>query len=118
MENVNHKCSCDAHRGIVGEIKQAMPEAPLLYDLADFFKAIGDSTRIQILWALEKSELCVGDLADLLNMTTSAVSHQLKTLRTAKLIRFRKEGKNVYYSLDDAHVHEILSTAFAHVKER
>ena len=77
----------------------------------------GDGTRIQLLWALEESEMCVGDLAVLLNMTKSAVSHQLKVLRTAKLVRAKKKGKNVYYALNDHHVKSILEKALEHVCE-
>ena len=98
-----------------------MPDMNLLYELSDFFKVMGDGTRIQLLWALEESEMCVGDLAVLLNMTKSAVSHQLKVLRTAKLVRANKKGKNVYYSLDDEHVklvleaNNILQNPFHHI---
>ncbi len=99
-------------------VRPSMPDTSVLYDLSDFFKVMGDGTRIQLLWALEQDELCVGDLAALLNMTTSAVSHQLRALRTAKLIRSRKEGKNVYYSLNDAHVKDILEKALEHLCER
>ena len=93
---------------IVNKVKPNMPDMNLLYELSDFFKVMGDSTRIQLLWALEESEMCVGDLAVLLNMTKSAVSHQLKVLRTAKLVRAEKKGKNVYYALNDHHVKSIL----------
>lgn len=99
-------------------VRPSMPDTSVLYDLSDFFKVMGDGTRIQLLWALEQGELCVGDLAALLNMTTSAVSHQLRALRTAKLIRSRKEGKNVYYSLNDAHVKDILEKALEHICEK
>lgn len=100
-------------------LRRSMPQTALLYDLSDFFKVMGDGTRIQLLWALEEcDELCVGDLAALLNMTPSAVSHQLRALRTAKLIRCRKDGKNVFYSLDDAHVKDILTKALEHIRER
>ncbi len=99
-------------------LRPQMPKTPLLYDLSDFFKVMGDGTRIQILWALEQGELCVGDLAALLNMTTSAVSHQLRALRTAKLFRSRNEGKNLYYSLNDDHVKDILEKALEHICER
>ncbi len=94
-----------------------MPEMRVLYELSDFFKVMGDSTRIQLLWALEESEMCVSDLAVLLNMTKSAVSHQLKVLRTAKLVKAVKTGKNVYYSLDDTHIKDILEKALEHVME-
>ena len=102
---------------LIKKIKPDMPEETLLYELSDFFKVMGDGTRIRLLWALEKSEMCVGDLALLLNMTKSAVSHQLKVLRIAKLVRSTKRGKNVYYALDDIHVKIILEKALEHVCE-
>ena len=102
---------------IVNNVKPKMPEMRTLYELSDFFKVMGDGTRIQLLWALEQSEMCVGDLAVLLNMTKSAVSHQLKVLRTAKLVKKKKKGKNVYYSLDDNHVKTILEKALENVCE-
>lgn len=94
-----------------------MPDTTLLYDLSDFFKLMGDSTRIQLLWALEETEMCVGDLAALLNMTKSAVSHQLKILRSAKLVKAQKRGKNVFYALSDQHVRTVLEMALEHVRE-
>ena len=115
MEN-KEKCASGQQR--LAALCPSMPDTSVLYDLSDFFKVMGDGTRIQLLWALEQGELCVGDLAALLNMTTSAVSHQLRALRTAKLIRSRKEGKNVYYSLNDAHVKDILEKALEHLCER
>ena len=102
---------------LVNKIKPDMPKKELLSDLSDFFKVMGDSTRIQLLWALEESELCVGELAAILDMTKSAVSHQLKVLRTAKLVRSQKRGKNVYYSLNDEHVQTIVKMALEHVCE-
>lgn len=118
MENQNTVCDCDAvHTHIVEMVRPKMPEASRLYDVADFFKMFADSTRIHILWALEESEMCVCDLAVLLNMTKSAISHQLRTLRQAKLVRFRKDGKNAFYSLADDHIKEILLTALEHVEE-
>ena len=95
-------------------------EAPTeeeLYDLAELFKVFGDSTRIKILYALFESELCVGDMAQLLRLSQSAVSHQLKILKDAKLVRFRREGKNIFYMLDDDHVRNILSLGMEHVEE-
>ena len=115
MEN-KEKCASGQQR--LAALRPSMPDTSVLYDLSDFFKVMGDGTRIQLLWALEQGELCVGDLAALLNMTTSSVSHQLRALRTAKLIRSRKEGKNVYYSLNDAHVKDILEKALEHLCER
>ncbi len=101
----------------VKRVKNSMPDVKMLYELSDFFKVMGDGTRIQLLWALEESEMCVGDLAVLLDMTKSAISHQLKVLRMSKLVRCEKRGKNVYYSLDDEHVKEILKKSFEHILE-
>lgn len=112
------KSDCEAiNIDIVNKVRPNMPDMNTLYELSDFFKVMGDSTRIQLLWALEESEMCVGDLAVLLNMTKSAVSHQLKVLRTAKLVRAQKKGKNVYYALSDRHVYTILKMALEHVCE-
>ncbi len=112
------RSDCEAiNIDLVKDIKPQMPNTILLYELSDFFKVMGDGTRIQLLWALDKSEMCVGDLAVLLNMTKSAVSHQLKTLRTAKLVRAEKKGKNVYYSLNDSHVQIIFEKALEHICE-
>ncbi len=114
----NKKSDCEAvNIETVKKVKSAMPEIMKLYELSDFFKVMGDGTRIQLLWALEESEMCVGDLAVLLDMTKSAISHQLKVLRMAKLVRTQKKGKNVYYALDDNHVKKILEYALEHVKE-
>ena len=114
----NRRSDCEAiNIDIVNRVKPNMPEINLMYELSDFFKVMGDSTRIQLLWALEQSEMCVGDLAVLLDMTKSAVSHQLKVLKTAKLVRANKIGKNVYYALDDHHVKSILEKALEHIGE-
>ena len=112
------KADCEAiNQKLVEDILPDMPNLTELYDLSDFFKVMGDGTRIRLLWALEEAELCVNDLAVLLNMTKSAVSHQLKILRIAKLVKAEKRGKNVYYSLIDEHVKVILEMALEHVKE-
>ncbi len=114
----NRKSDCDAiNIDLINKIKPNMPDMNLLYELSDFFKVMGDSTRIQLLWALEESEMCVGDLAVLLNMTKSAVSHQLKVLRAAKLVRAKKVGKNVYYALSDNHVKTVFEKALEHICE-
>ena len=114
----NRKSDCAAVNGeLVAEVKNRMPDVKSLYELSDFFKVMGDGTRIQLLWALEESEMCVGDLAVLLDMTKSAISHQLKVLRLAKLVKTNKIGKNVYYSLDDNHIKMILQKALEHVQE-
>jgi len=111
-------CDCDViHSDIVAKVKEKMPEDAELYDLADFFKVLGDSTRTKIMWALDEGELCVCDLAFLLNMTKSAISHQLKSLRYANLVKFRKQGKVVYYSLTDDHVRQILEKGLEHIRE-
>ena len=93
-----------------------MPAFDEIMNLSDFFKVMGDSTRLQLLLSLQQSEMCVSDLANVLDMTKSAVSHQLKALRLSKLIKSRKEGKTVYYSLDDEHIETILGMAFDHTK--
>ena len=104
-------------QSIVNKVREKMPDTTVLYDLSDFFKLMGDSTRIQLLWALEENEMCVGDLTELLGMTKSAVSHQLKILRSAKLVKAEKRGKNVFYSLSDHHVKTVLEMALEHVRE-
>lgn len=112
------KTDCEAiNPQIVEKVSPKMPDTKVLYELSDFFKVMGYGTRIQLLWALDECEMCVGDLAVLLNMTKSAVSHQLKVLRTAKLVKTTKQGKNVYYSLDDHHIKTILEKALEHVEE-
>ncbi|MGI6123235.1 MAG: ArsR/SmtB family transcription factor [Acetivibrionales bacterium] len=105
------------HDDIVNKIKDNMPEEDNLYDLAELFKVFGDSTRIKIIWALFESEMCVCDIAYLLNMTQSAISHQLRVLKSARLVRYRKSGKTVYYSLDDSHVKQIFEMGMEHILE-
>ena len=105
------------HDDKINEFKKMMPEEDKLYDLAELFKCFGDSTRIRILFALFESEMCVCDLANTLDMTQSAVSHQLKILKTAKLIDFRREGKSVIYKLADSHVSSILAQGAEHLME-
>lgn len=98
-------------------VRDQLPPDELLYDLAELFKIFGDSTRIKILYALLQSELCVYDIASLLDVTQSAVSHQLRVLKSSKLVKFRREGKTVYYSLADDHVIRILSQGMEHIEE-
>ena len=105
------------HPETVDKVASRMPAEEDLADLSELFKVFGDSTRMRILSALSYSELCVNDLAALLGMTASAVSHQLKTLRAAKLVRTRKDGKVVYYSLDDEHVNAIIAIGMQHMAE-
>lgn len=102
---------------IARRVTDNQPAEEVLYDLAELFKVFGDSTRIRILYALVESELCAGDLAQILGMGQSAVSHQLKILKDAKLVRYRREGKSVIYALDDEHVRNILNMGMEHVEE-
>ncbi|HBR04073.1 MAG TPA: transcriptional regulator [Ruminiclostridium sp.] len=112
------RCLCDViHEDVVNQVKDKMPEEETLYDLAELFKVFGDSTRIKILWALDEAEMCVCDIAALLNMTQSAISHQLRVLKQAQLVKNRKEGKVVYYSLDDDHVKQIFDQGLTHINE-
>ncbi|WP_061858458.1 MULTISPECIES: ArsR/SmtB family transcription factor [Clostridium] len=112
-------CNCSIiHENIVNKVKESMPADETLYDLAELFKVFGDTTRIKIICALFQSEMCVCDLAALLGMSQSAVSHQLKVLKHTRLVKFRREGKVVYYSLDDDHIKKIFDYGFAHVNER
>lgn len=106
-----------AHTDVVRRVLEKQPDDEYLYDLAELFKVFGDSTRIKILYALFESELCVGDLAQLLNVSVSAISHQLKILKDAKLVKFRRDGKIIFYMLDDDHVRTMLSMGMEHVEE-
>lgn len=111
-------CECEEiHSEVVERRRAEMPEESSLYDLSDFFKILGDSTRISILFAIDKEPMCVCDIASLLGMTKSAVSHQLKILRQSDLVSYRKSGKNVFYTLADDHVRDIIEKAFEHIKE-
>lgn len=105
------------HEDIVEKVNQQMPEEDKLYDLADFFKVFADSTRIKMLYVLMCSEMCVCDLAMTLHMTQSAISHQLRTLKQMNLVRNRREGKTVFYSLADGHIKTILSQGLDHIEE-
>lgn len=99
------------------EIKKNQPDDEYLYELSDLFRIFGDSTRIKILYALLDAELCVGDIADVLDLSQSSVSHQLRVLKNAKLVKFRREGKSIFYALDDDHVKNILNLGMEHVEE-
>ncbi len=111
-------CECkQVHPGIVTLVRSKMPEEDPVYEVAELFKVFGDSTRARIICALSISELCVCDLAELLGMTQSAISHQLRILKSARIVKNRRAGKSVYYSLDDNHIQEIFKVAFEHVME-
>ena len=111
---------CDyihAHEDIVNAVNAQMPDEEILYDLAELFKVFGDSTRIKILYVLFESEMCVCDIAQLLNMNQSAISHQLRVLKQSKLVKYRRDGKTVFYSLADGHVRTTLGQGMEHVAE-
>ena len=111
-------CSCSTlHESIIEVVKQKMPQEEKLYDLAELFKVFGDTTRVKIISALFEAEMCVCDIAELLSMTPSAISHQLRVLRQARLVKHRKEGKVVFYSLDDEHIKTIFNQGLEHILE-
>ncbi len=107
-------CACGEY---IADETAEMPDEELLYDLADLFKVFGDTTRIKILYALMAKELCVADLAESIGATQSAVSHQLRTLKQSRLVRAKRDGKNVIYSLSDNHVHTMLAQGMTHICE-
>ena len=111
---------CDfyqVHEDVVKAVTAKMPDEDELYDLAEIFKVFGDSTRIKILYVLFESEMCVCDIAQLLNMNQSAISHQLKILKQSRLVKSRREGKAVFYSLADGHVRTIINQGLEHIEE-
>jgi len=105
------------HQDTVHEVRRRMPDQVALYELADFFKLFADSTRISILWALSESEMCVCDLCALLKMKQPAVSHQLKNLKQARVVKARRDGKVIFYSLDDDHIRKLLNLGMEHLNE-
>ena len=107
----------NVHPDVVERVQAQMPEEEALYDLAELYKVFGDSTRIKILYVLFEQEVCVCDLAQLLGSSVSAISHQLRVLKDSKLVRFRRDGKTIYYALDDDHVRSILSMGMDHIEE-
>ena len=106
-----------SHEELLLRVRTELPTDELLSDLSDLFKIFADSTRVKILYALFESEMCVCDIAEVLGVTVSAVSHQMRVLKSAKLVKFRKEGKSVFYSLADEHVGSILAQGMEHVRE-
>jgi len=111
-------CDCKIiHQAIVDLVNTKMPDKKIFYDLAELFKVLGDITRVRILYALFTVEMCVCDLANALNMTHSAISHQLRILKTNRLVKYRKQGKIVYYSLDDEHIKQIFDDGLTHINE-
>ena len=120
-ENINEQIECcdcnEIHEDLLKIVNDTMPEETELYDLAELFKVFGDSTRIRILFVLFAAEVCVCDLAKVLNMTQSAISHQLRILKANKLVNSRREGKSVFYSLADGHVRTIIAQGREHIEE-
>lgn len=106
-----------ANVALVNDVRQKLPNNDVLYDLSELFKIFGEPSRIKILYVLLESEMCVCDIAQLLNMSQSAVSHQLRILKRSRLVKFRKEGKTVFYALADEHVFTILSQGLEHISE-
>lgn len=117
--NSADSCNCNViHGDIVERVREGMPEEEVLYSLAELFKVFGDTTRIRILYALFIEEMCVCDIAALLGMKQSAISHQLRVLKQARLVKYRRDGKIVYYSLDDDHVKNIFDQGLIHINHR
>lgn len=106
------------HRDVVERVRKNMPDEEIAYDLADFFKILGDTTRMRILSALFQEEMCVYDIANLLQMTQSAISHQLRVLKQGRFVKYRKDGKVVYYSLEDEHIKHIVEQGMTHILEK
>lgn len=118
MENKSESCSCNViHKEVVENVKNKLPKEETLYDLAELFKVFGDSTRIKIICSLFEAEMCVCDLSVLLNISQSAISHQLRVLKSARLVKFRRAGKVIYYSLDDEHIKQIFDAGLHHITE-
>ncbi len=117
LNDVEHCEACQIHEDVVKAVTDHMLDEDQLYDLAEVFKVFGDSTRIKILYVLFEAELCVCDIAQLLNMTQSAISHQLRILKQNRLVKNRRDGKSVFYSLADSHVKTIISQGMEHIQE-
>ena len=120
MDDIRYAECCESrevHEDLLGVVKESMPDEERLFDLSELFKVFGDSTRIRILFVLFEAEVCVCDLAEELGMTQSAVSHQLGILKRSKLVKSRREGKSVFYSLADDHVRTIISQGMEHINE-
>ena len=118
MQKNEELCECEIiHEDTVKKVRATFPKDEMIFDLADFYKIFGDTTRVKILYALDKSELCVCDISALLGMSVSAVSHQLRTLRDSNLVKTQRDGKVVYYSLADDHVKSVLECGIEHIME-
>ena len=117
MKDKTPVCDCEViHKDVVKRVRKAMPKDEDFYDLADLYKMFSDSTRVRIIWALSREEMCVCDIAVLLGMTKSAISHQLRALRLSNLVKYDKRGKEVYYSLADNQMKDIFEIGFEHIR--
>ena len=120
MEEIRRAECCEEyciHGDVIASVRAKLPDVEELYDLAEFFKVFGDTTRIRILYVLFEAEMCVCDIAEMLNMTASAISHQLRLLKQSRLVKSRREGKTIYYSLADDHVRSIIDMGREHIEE-
>ena len=109
--------NCQYNQNVLARIKSEIPDDDTTTRISDVFKVFGDNTRIRILWALFDSEMCVFDISEALGMTQSAISHQLRTLKQARLVKSRRDGKNTFYSIDDEHVKRIIEQVLIHIEE-
>lgn len=112
-------CDCNViHEGVVEDVKSKMLDNEFIFEISTFFKILGDNTRVKIIFALDHNEMCVCDIANVLNMTKSSISHQLSYLKDLNIVKSRKSGKEVYYSLDDEHVKEVFEVAISHIEHK
>ncbi len=119
MSNNEFMCDCNIiHEEIVKDTLNKMPQPELFDKIAEFFKIIGDPTRTKILFALDQNEMCVCDIANVLGMTKSSISHQLATLRKSGIVKYRREGKEIYYTLDDEHVKQVFEVGIEHIEHK
>lgn len=119
MSNNIDLCQCkEVHDQVVEKIKESIPDDTTVQKLSELFKVFGDGTRLKIIYALLQKELCVCDICEVVEMSQSSVSHQLRLLKTTGLVKYRKEGKTVFYSLDDEHVNSIFSVGLSHIKHK
>ena len=118
MKQTKDTCDCNAiHEDVIARVKKGMPEGNQFHAMSNLYKMFADSTRLKIMWVLSKERMCVCDLAVMLGMTKSAVSHQLKSLRLSNLVKYDKQGKIVYYALADDHIRDIFEKGFEHIHE-
>ena len=119
MSNNVDLCQCkEVHEQVVENIKESIPDEAIVQKLAELFKVFGDGTRLKIIYALLQKELCVCDICEIVEMSQSSVSHQLRLLKTTGLVKYRKEGRTVFYSLDDEHVNSIFNVGLSHIKHK